>query len=65
MFVKHVLEREVVWLIGSVLEFIWEEKLVRKKHVKLEHLIGKIQLKYKANQFSRKPSLGYIVGISM
>ena len=63
MFVKHVMDKEVLWLIGMVLEFIWEEKVIRKKNVKLEHLIGHVKLKYKANSFSRKPSLGHIVGI--
>ena len=65
MFVKHIYDKEVVWLIGAVLEFIWAEKLGRKKHVRLENLIGHTQLKFKENQFSRKPTLNHIVGISI
>ena len=63
MFLKDVMDKEVVWLLGMVLEFIWEEKLTRKKIVKLEHLVGNIKMKYKSNQFSRKPSLGHILSI--
>ena len=64
MFVKHLMDREVVWLLGTVVEYIWEEKFVRKRRVKLEHLIGRIQLKFKANEYSRKPRLNYIIGIN-
>ena len=65
MFMKHVFDKEVVWLLGTVLEFIWAEKLGRKVNVKIEHLIGYTQLKFKENQFSRKPCLNYITGISI
>jgi hypothetical protein len=65
MFVKHIMDKEIVWFLGVVLEFIWAEKLGRNRNVKLEHLIGQTQLKYKANQFSKKPSLAHIVGISL
>ena len=57
------MDKEAVWLIGIVVEFIWTEKIMRKRKVKLEHLIGHLKLKFKANQFSKKPELGYIFGI--
>ena len=50
---------------GVVLEFIWEEKVIRRKFVKIEHLVGYTRMKYKSNQFSRKPSLGHILNISL
>ena len=59
MFVKHVMDKEVLWLIGMVLEFIWEEKVIRKKNVKLEHLIGHVKLKYKANSFLETKTWAY------
>ena len=65
MFMKHFFDKEVVWLLGIVLVFIWTEKLHRKKNVKLENLIGYIQLKYKSNQNSKKPKLAYINGVSI
>ena len=45
MFVKHVMDREAVWLVGTVVDFIWTEKIMRKRKVKLEHLIGHLKLK--------------------
>ena len=63
MFMKHVMDNEVVWLLGVGLEFIWEEKLTRRRTVKLEHLVGFTRMKFKSNQFSRKPSLGHILSI--
>ena len=64
MFVKHVMDKEVVWLIGTAVEFIWAEKVMRNRKVKVEHLIGHMKLQYKANYFSNKPELGYIIGIA-
>ena len=63
MFVRHVMDKEAVWLVGIVVEFIWTEKIMKKRKVKLEHLIGHLKLKFKSNQFSKKPKLGYIFGI--
>ena len=36
---------------------------MKQKKVKLEHLIGYVELKFKANQHSKKPVLGHIIGI--
>ena len=63
MFEQHVMDNEAVWLIGAFLEFVWMEKLVKHKLVKLEHLIGYVELKFKANHFAKKPVLGHIIGI--
>ena len=60
IFEKHVMDLEIVWLLGTVVAFIWNEKIVRKRKVNLEHLKGHLKLEYRANQLSRKPRLGYI-----
>ena len=65
MFMKHVMDNEVVWLLGVVMEFIWDEKLTRRRIVKLENLIGFTRMKFKSNQYSRKPSLSHIMNISL
>ena len=64
MFTKHFMDNEAVWLIGTFVEFVWVEKVQRKRLIKIDHLIGHIQLRYKANQVSRKPLLGFIMNIS-
>ena len=64
MFSKHFMDNEAVWLIGTFVEFVWVEKVQRKRLIKVDHLIGHIQLRYKANQVSRKPLLGFIMNIS-
>ena len=48
MFEEHVMDKETVWLIGAFLEFVWMEKLMKHKKVKLEHLIGYVEPKFKA-----------------
>ena len=55
---------EAVWLVATHAEFFWREKFMRKKMVKIEQMKGHIKLKYRANQVSKKPSLGYIFSIS-
>ena len=50
MFLKHVMDKEAVWLLGVVLEFIWEEILTRRKIVKLVYLVGYTKMKYKSDQ---------------
>ena len=48
------------WCFSGI---VWMEKLMKQKKVKLEHLIGYVELKFKANQHSKKPVLGHIIGI--
>ena len=64
MFDKHVMDIEAVWLVTTFLEYVWLEKYVKKNKVKIEHLIGFLKLRFKANQVSKKPSLGFISLIS-
>ena len=64
MFEQHVLDLEAVWLVATYLEFVWLEKLKRNRIVKIEHIIGHLKLRYKANQVSRRPKLGYMSLIS-
>ena len=64
MFTKHTMDNEAVWLIGTYLDLIWSEKFKRRKFVKLSHVMGHVKLQYKANNFSKKPTLGFIASIS-
>ena len=64
MFEQHVLDLEAVWLVATYLEFVWMEKFKRNRIVRIEHVIGHLRLRYKANQYSRRPKLGYIYLIS-
>ena len=65
MFKKDVLDNEVVWLLGGFLDFVWTEKLMKGRFVKLEILIGVLKMKYRSYLFSKKhPSLNHIFGIS-
>ena len=60
MFEKHLMDLESVWLVVTFVEYVWMEKVLRNKIVKLEQAIGHIKLRYKANQASRKPLLGHM-----
>ena len=64
MFMKHIMDYEVVWLLGTYIEYVWDEKIKKKKYVKISHVIGNIRLRYQANQVSKKPSLGFIANVS-
>ena len=64
MFEKDIMDMEVVWLVVTYVEFVWTEKFMRNKIVKLEYLMGHIKLCYRSNQVSRKPTLGHISYIS-
>ena len=64
MFEKHFMDIEAVWLVTTFLEYVWLEKFVKKHKVKIDHMIGFLRLRFKANQVSRKPSLGFIYLIS-
>jgi hypothetical protein len=64
MFEQHVLDLEAVWLVATYLEFVWMEKLKRNRIVKIEHTIGHLKLRYKANQVSKRPKLGFMSLIS-
>ena len=64
MFEKDLMDMEAVWLIVTYVEYVWTEKFLRNKHVKLEQLVGHTKLCYKSNQFSKKPALGHISYIS-
>ena len=64
IFEKHTMDVEAVWLVATYVEFIWREKFMRNKMVKIEHIKGHIKLQFKANQVSKKPSLGHIYSIN-
>ena len=64
MFEKDLMDMEAVWLIVTYVEYVWTEKFLRNKLVKLEQLVGHIKLCYRSNQFSKKPVLGHITYIS-
>ena len=64
VFEENVMDIEAVWLLSSYLEFVWMEKFKRKKQVKIEHIIGHLRLRYRANQVSKKPTLGFMNLIS-
>ena len=52
MFEQHVMDLEAVWLVATFVEFVWLEKLKRNRKVKIEHIVGHLKLKYRANQVS-------------
>ena len=64
MFEKQIRDLEAVWLVATFVEFVWLEKLKKNRKVKIEHIVGHLKLKYKANQCSNTPSLGFISQIS-
>ena len=64
IFEKHFMDKEAVWLVGTFVELVWVEKIQRKRHVKINHIIGHLKLRYQANQVSKKPLLGFIENIS-
>jgi hypothetical protein len=59
MFEKHYMDLEAVWLVATFIEFVWLEKIMRKKIFKIEHIVGHMKLRNKANQVSKKPLLGF------
>ena len=50
MFSKHFWEKELVWLLGVYVEFVWQQRMLKKTSVKLEQLVGEIKYRYKKNQ---------------
>ena len=47
MFGKDIMDMEAVWLVVTYVEFVWTEKFMRNKIVKLEYLMGHIKLCYR------------------
>ena len=64
MFEQHVMDWDAVWLMATYVEFVWLEKLKRNRAVKIEHIIGHLKLRYRANQVSRRPQLGFMSWIN-
>ena len=48
----------------TYVEFVWLEKLKKNRKVKIEHIVGRMKLKYRAIQVSSTPSLGLISQMS-
>jgi hypothetical protein len=64
MLEKHVLDLEAVWLTATYVEFVWFEKLKRNRSVRIKNFIGHLNLRYRANQVSRRPRRGFMSWIS-
>ena len=46
MFEKHFMDLEAVWLVATFVEFVWLEKFMLKKIVKIEHIVCHMKLRY-------------------
>ena len=61
---RNRFEREVTWLIGHFIYWVWFERKVRARSVlKLEHLFGFLRFKYKTLQFDTNLGMGIIPGL--
>ena len=38
------MDREAVWMIGTFVELVWVEQFQKKRKVKIDHLIGFLDL---------------------
>ena len=63
-FTKHCMDKEAVWLIGTYVQLVWSEKVMRKRKFDVGKVMGHIKLCYRANQMSKKPFLNHIMNIS-
>ena len=53
-----------MWLIGTYVQLVWAEKVMRKRRIDVRKVMGHVKLCYKANQISKKPFLNFIMNIS-
>ena len=61
---RNIFEREVTWLIGHFIYWVWFERKVRARSVlKLEHLFGFLRFKYKILQFDSHLGMRIIPGL--
>ena len=60
MFENHHMDLLAASLVVFFVEYVWLEKILRNKIVRLEKVIGYLKLCYRSNQVSKKPSLGHI-----
>ena len=44
------MDTEAVWLVATFVEYVWLEKVMRNKIVKLEHIVEHLKMRYRANQ---------------
>ena len=63
-FTKHIMDKEAVWLIGTYVQLVWAEKVMRKRRIGVSKVMGHVKLCYKANQISKRPHLNFIMNIS-
>ena len=63
-FTKHCMDKEAVWLIGTYVQLVWTEKVMRKRRIDVSKVMRHVKLYYKANQVSKKPYLNFIMNIS-
>ena len=64
MFSKNLMEIEAVWLIETLIQYAWVEKLQRKRNVGIEKFIGHVKMCYRENQVAKKPLLGHFMNIN-
>ena len=64
LFPKCEREREVIWLLGNYLEFVWSRIYVKNEDVlKWEELFGFLKFKYRADQLGARYILNHIPGL--
>ena len=50
MFLNSSRDSEIVWMISSYVQYVWEMVYIKKQEVKLDKFFGYLTFKYKMNQ---------------
>ena len=63
MFDSCLMDNEVVWLLGTWVELVWNIVICKKKSVNLETTKSEFSLKIISHRYSNLPALSHIIGI--
>ena len=64
-FPREVVENEVVWLVGTWVQLVYEEGVVRGRNLKHQFVRGHFRYKYLETQTMKMPQLNYIQDVTV
>ena len=64
-FPREVVENEVVWLVGTWVQLVYEEGVVRGRTLKHQFVRGHFRYKFLESQTIKMPQLNYIQDVTV
>ena len=63
MFISNLFEDEILWLLGTYVQLVWDRVVCKKKFLYQHFVKTECAQQYLNHHASKKPTLAHVVGL--